>query len=437
MTIDIRYDNVHTHTLRSGTLEGKRERKSVQALLEDPQLQFSGPYQSDFSDLYVICQIFANGKSLTLPTQTAYKAFSTRWNWNEWVILPIHYKDIPRNAILVLTIYDIYGPQKTIPVGSTGISIFGKHGCLRRGIRDLKVWPGVDATGSLTHITNGEMEGNGASEMTRLAKLVKKHRKGRMMTVDWLDRLTFREIEVINEHEKRSSNCMYLTIEFPVFHFDGIEHCIVYFEPDGELTDVYLPDSEFRMVLDPERKLENLVEAKQHRLTHSLRKGLIARELKPNARTRDHIMKILSYPPTHMLTGDEKSLIWQFRYYLTQEKKALPKFLQSVDWSSKQEAGEALELMYKWQPLDPAEALELLTPVFMEPKVRKYAISRLQCTDNEELLLYLLQLVQALRYEEPDFLGTRTPPEEPPALSLDVTYSEGEHVFVESRLRGW
>ena len=82
--------------------------------------------------------------------------------------------------------------------------------------------------------------------------------------------------------------------------------------------------------------------------------------------------------------------------------------------------------MYKWQPLDPAEALELLTPVFMEPKVRKYAISRLQCADNEELLLYLLQLVQALRYEEPDFSGTKEPPEEPPALSLETTYSEGE-----------
>ena len=411
----------------SGTLEGKREKKNVRALLDDPQLQFSGLYQSEFSDLYVVCQIFANGKPLTLPTQTAYKAFSTRWNWNEWVTLSIHYKDLPRTAVLVLTIYDIYGPQKSVPVGSTAVPVFGKQGCLRRGIRDLKVWPDVEAETVLGYNVSGEEEeGKEASEMTRLAKLVKKHRKGRIMTVDWLDRLTFREIEVINEHEKRSSNFMYLTIEFPVFHFEGIEHCIVYFEPDGELTDIYLPDSEFRMVLDPEWKLENLVESKHHRLTHSLRKGLIAQELKPNARTRDHIMKILSYPPTHMLNTNEKSLIWQFRYYLTQEKKALTKFLQSVDWSSKQEAGEALELMYKWQPLDPAEALELLTPVFMEQKVRKYAISRLQCADNEELLLYLLQLVQALRYEEPDFSGTKQPPEEPPALSLEATYSEGE-----------
>lgn len=40
--------------------------------------------------------------------------------------------------------------------------------------------------------------------------------------VDWLDRLTFREIEMINEKEKRNSNYMYLMIEFPTVQIDGI-----------------------------------------------------------------------------------------------------------------------------------------------------------------------------------------------------------------------
>ncbi len=410
----------------SGTLEGLRERKSVQALLEDPQLQFSGLYQSDLSDLYVVVQIFAGGKPITLPSRTSYKAFSSRWNWNEWVMLSTHYKDIPRSAILVLTIYDIYGPRNAVPVGGTTIPIFGKHGCLRRGIHDLRVWQGAEGDGSLDNKTPGESgTSEGRTEMMRLSKLVKKHRKGRMMTVDWLDRLTYREIEVINEQEKRSSNFMYLTIEFPKFHFSGVEHSVVFFKKDGELPDHYLPESSVRVVYDPEWNLDNLVEAKHHRLTHSLRKGVIAKELKPNARTRDKIWNILGYPPTHVLTADEKTLIWQFRYYLMQDKKALPKFLQSVEWSSKQEAEEAVELMYKWQPLDPADALELLTPRFREPRVRKYAISRLQCMDNEELLLYLLQLVQALRYEEPNFLSQVLPADEPPVLTLDSTYSEG------------
>lgn len=51
-----------------------------------------------------------------------------------------------------------------------------------------------------------------------------------MIKVDWLDRLTFREIELINEKEKRSSNFMFLMIEFPRICAYGIEYTVVYFE---------------------------------------------------------------------------------------------------------------------------------------------------------------------------------------------------------------
>ncbi len=400
----------------------------MQALLDDPQLQFSGLYQKEFSDLYVVCQIFANGQPLTLLAQTAYKAFVNRWNWNEWVTLPIHFKDIPCNAILALTVYDIYAPQKAFPVGGTTVSIFGKHGCLRRGIHDLRVWPNVEADGSLCKSTPGEGNDGHHSEMTRLSKLVQKHRKGRMMTVDWLDRLTFREIEVINEKEKRETSFMFLTVEFPKFHYEGFEHSLVYFEPDGDLHETSLPKSAFRVILDPEWNMDNLVELKHHQLTHSLRKGLNARDLKPNAKLRDYIMSVVHLPPTHTLSTDEKSLIWQFRYYLVQNKTALPKFLQSVSWQVKQETEEALDLLYKWQPLDPGDAIELLSPSYRESKVRAYAISRLRCAENEELLLYLLQLVQALRYEEPDFLNQKDMKDPPPSLSLGDTYSEGKGI---------
>ena len=412
----------------SGTLEGCLEKKKVQDLLNNPQLQFSGLHQSEYSDLYVVCQVFANGHSLTLPSQTSYKAFSNRWNWNEWITLPIHFKDIPSFAILAFTIYDISGPQQAVPVGGTTVPIFDKHGCcLNRGIHDLKVWQDQEADGSMRSSTPGQENGQreGPSEMVRLSKLVQKHRKGRMMTVDWLDRLTFREIEIINEREKRISNFMYLTVEFPKFHYDGYEHNVVYFEPDGELHETFLPKTTFRLILDPDWNMDNLVELKHHRLTHTLRKGLNARDLKPNAKVRDTIMRIVNLPPTHNLSTDEKSLIWQFRYYLVQNKAALSKFLQTVSWQSKQEADEALDLLHKWQPLDSADALELLSSSFTEPRVRVYAISRLQCADNEELLLYLLQLVQALRYEEPEFLSHSEIKEPPPSLFLGGTYSEG------------
>lgn len=52
--------------------------------------------------------------------------------------------------------------------------------------------------------------------------------------------------------------------------------------------------------------------------------------------------------------------------------------------------------------MDTEDALELLSPLFAHPAVRKYAVTRLRHADDEELLLYLLQLVQALKYEDFD-----------------------------------
>ena len=238
-----------------------------------------------------------------MPTRTAYKAFSTRWNWNEWIELPLRYKDLPRNAMLALTIYDILGPRKEIAVGGTTISLFGEHGCLRRGFRDLRVWNDVEADCSILNTTPGEvLTGRESSEMTRLGKLVTQHHKGRMMSVDWLDRLTFREIEVINEREKRESNNMYLTIEFPKFHHDAIEYAVVFFEPDGEQLDESVTSSEYTSVRQPDLNQENLVEAMHHRLTLNLGKGLAARDLQPNARTKHRLQTIIHYPPLHLLS---------------------------------------------------------------------------------------------------------------------------------------
>uniref|UniRef100_A0A4W3IXV9 Phosphatidylinositol 3-kinase catalytic subunit type 3 n=1 Tax=Callorhinchus milii TaxID=7868 RepID=A0A4W3IXV9_CALMI len=380
--------------------EGKREQKSYKALLEDPLLKFSGLYQETCSDLYVTCQVFAEGKPLALPVRTSYKAFSTRWNWNEWLKLPVKYPDLPRNAQVALTIWDVYGPGKAVPIGGTTVSLFGKYGMFRQGMHDLKVWPNVEADGFEPTKTAGRTSSNAAEDqMSRLAKLTKAHRQGHMVKVDWLDRLTFREIEMINESEKRSSNFMYLMVEFPRVKCEDKEYGIVYYEKDGDESSPNLASSEIVKVPDPQMSMENLVESKHHKLARSLRSGPSDHDLKPNAATRDQLNIILSYPPTKLLSSEEQDLVWKFRYYLTNQEKALTKFLKCVNWDLAQEAKQALELLGKWKPMDVEDGLELLSSQFTNPTVRRYAVARLKQADDEDLLMYLLQLVQALKYE--------------------------------------
>uniref|UniRef100_A0A673JEV0 Phosphatidylinositol 3-kinase catalytic subunit type 3 n=1 Tax=Sinocyclocheilus rhinocerous TaxID=307959 RepID=A0A673JEV0_9TELE len=386
--------------LKIGSLEGKREQKSYKALLEDPMLRFSGLYQESCSDLYVTCQVFAEGKPLALPVRTSYKAFSTRWNWNEWLRLPVKYPDLPQSAQVTLTVWDVYGPGQATPVGGTTVTLFGKYGMFRQGMHDLKVWPGVEGDGSEPTSTPGRTSSTLAEDqMGRLAKLTKAHRQGHMVKVDWLDRLTFREIEMINESEKRSSNFMYLMVEFPRVKSGEREYSIVYYEKDADESSPLPTSSDIVKVPDPQMCMENLVESKHHKLARSLRSGPSDHDLKPNAATRDQLNIIVSYPPTKQLSSEEQDLVWKFRYYLTTQEKALTKFLKCVNWDLPQEAKQALELLGKWRPMDVEDSLELLSSQFTNPTVRRYAVARLQQADDEDLLMYLLQLVQALKYE--------------------------------------
>ncbi|PUZ50956.1 hypothetical protein GQ55_6G120000 [Panicum hallii var. hallii] len=84
------------------------------------------------------------------------------------------------------------------------------------------------------------------------------------------------------------------------------------------------------------------------------------------------------------------------------EKKYFTKFVRSVDWNDTKEAKQAVELIEEWETIDVADALELLSPEFETEEIRAYAVRILERADDEELQYYLLQLVQALRFERSD-----------------------------------
>ncbi|MCJ1311575.1 Phosphatidylinositol (PI) 3-kinase [Agyrium rufum] len=167
---------------------------------------------------------------------------------------------------------------------------------------------------------------------------------------------------------------------------------------DGEDLDDVPP---LIRIYDPEvGAKDNPAESKHRRLVRNHRSGVLDRDLKPNAKFRDELNAIMSYGPTQELTADEKDLIWKFRHHLTRDKRALTKFVKSVTWSDPVEARGAVQILPKWTEIDVDDALELLGPTFDSPAVRAYAVDRLRKADDDELLLYLLQLVQALKFEK-------------------------------------
>jgi len=155
-------------------------------------------------------------------------------------------------------------------------------------------------------------------------------------------------------------------------------------------------------IYDPElgRKDDpNPIANKHLKLVTSSWRKVVDPQLRPSPKERDRIQKILLYPPNKKLDIEDKDIIWKFRFYLTSNKHALTKFLRCVDWTNSQEVKQATDLINQWEPIEISDALELLSKSFTSHTVRDYAVSRLEKASNEELLHYLLQLVQALRYD--------------------------------------
>jgi phosphatidylinositol 3-kinase len=379
-------------------LKGQIQAPKTTELLQDPFLRkiYSLPHREH---LYITCQPFADGKPLCLPIKTAYQYLAGDLaTWNEWIVFPIPYSQLPISTQIAITVWDCYSPRKPIPVGGSTMRLFGKHNTIRRAKHRLKLWSHTVA--DPYDPTKTPSKTNDLPELNRLEKLMRRYHRGDISKVDWLDKRIEQEIEKLEHDLFANVNGLYLYINLPIFDFP-----LVFNEPEYTYPEeIHLRELDHNMVtvFDAELFQENPVENKHRKLARSHRTGPLDRELKPTAKLRDEINDILRYPPTKQLVDHEKDLLWKFRFYLTRDKKALTKFLKCVIWKDPVESKQAVELLQLWISIDVEDALELLSPEFKDRNVREFAVQQLKRADNSELLLYLLQLVQAIKFERMD-----------------------------------
>lgn len=222
------------------------------------------------------------------------------------------------------------------------------------------------------------------NEIDRIDALMRDYNCGDIPKIDWMDEKLFNHIKI--QTPKSLTPFIYINLpifDFPIIFNEKEYHGIILKELDVNL-----------LTFDPELMKDNPVENKHRTLARSHRTDRIDRELKPTSKIRDEILMILKYPPTKILSSEEKDLLWKFRFYLTREKKALTKFVKCVIWTDPVESKQAAELLSIWISIDTEDALELLCKAFTDKNVRAFAVDQLRRADDQELLLYLLQLVQ-------------------------------------------
>nr|XP_030119417.3 phosphatidylinositol 4-phosphate 3-kinase C2 domain-containing subunit gamma isoform X1 [Taeniopygia guttata]XP_041569623.1 phosphatidylinositol 4-phosphate 3-kinase C2 domain-containing subunit gamma isoform X1 [Taeniopygia guttata] len=100
-----------------------------------------------------------------------------------------------------------------------------------------------------------------------------------------------------------------------------------------------------------------------------------------------------------LLSEQQRRILWFYRYSCNNQNCSLPLVLGSAPSWDRTTVSEMYALLRGWRFSDPLEALGLLTFSFPDQDIRRAAVQQMENVSNDELLEYLPQLVQVLKFE--------------------------------------
>lgn len=399
------------------SLKGKKRQLRASEKLIDPQLSLTMSNVKSFSDMLVSVQVYDELTlgDVTVPVFAPYVPFRYGRNWDQWVTLPVSVRHLTPACKLRIVLWEFNG-QRRIPFKTITTPIFKDLDfTLKRGIEAIKF----------------TKQGEPSIETVETLDTINKYFYGDYAKKEWIDELVLKKLYKEYEKIDLPLDTFMLTIQFPV-----IELPIIYTEKPREDIQKNIPtlsnfdaasafsvdhstsnntavtsvDPKLKIPMgnkynstlkfyDPDQFNNDPIEEKFRKLERASKHNTSDKHVKPDAKKRDYLKKIIDYPPGKRLSAHEKGSIWKYRYYLQNNKKALTKLLQSTNLKDETERTEVLEMMDGWAEIDIDDALGLLGHKYRNLAVRTYAVNRLKKASDKELELYLLQLVQAVCFE--------------------------------------
>lgn len=297
--------------------------------------------------------IFHGGKSLCEGQKTSESQVTKEGeaNWGETLVFPIKVHNIPRMARLCFVIYEITKTAKGLksrkvkesnkelyinPLAWVNTTIFDYKEQLKSGAFTLYMWTYAE------DMQNDDL----------LHDLL--HPLGTVVS---------------NPHTER---CAALTISFESSRGN---QSVVY--PSDDVVRTYAEENDCEVT-------------SMGRLTL-------------DTATAEHLAQLKSMAekdPIYEMHEQDRKDIWALReYFRTTAPGLLPKLLQCVEWGERGDVAGAVALLCQWPMLRAEQALELLDYAYADSTVRSFAVRCLEEISDEDLSLYLLQLVQALKHE--------------------------------------
>lgn len=302
-------------------------------------------------------------------------AFNVRLE--EWINFHIPLSRLPKEVRLCINLH-AYTPQEAFTIGSAAITLYDEFGQLRTGPQCLNIWPFYRVEPRLSCMNNysgttgyivpkqysqtgdleeGCMEKGYGQIVVELEEFLTDKNEWSLRDGDYMQQWKeYIEKPIQNSMESTSISPLYGTNRQPLLPSKT---------PSQSSTPVPVSPLTTKPTIAQIASLEELVE-------------------------KDSLDE---------LETEEKTLLLCCRDHYKTLPLALPLFLRAVDWMEPEMVKEALRMMRVWTPMSAEDALCLLDAEFPDEAIRFYSIRLLSSISDDQLALFMPQLIQALQSE--------------------------------------
>ena len=406
-------------------------------------------------EIYFVAKLYIDGMERKPECQT--KLLFNSKNINQYISMRFKYKDLTTDSYIDLELYSMQLKKDKNLLGKTRIYLFDEKMNLNQGRHIFKLIKNKKneiINEDLLELNEVENEidlliNNYYSHMDEDGKNIKHNylkENDKLNLNDYFYNSSKKTLEIkpdsmkyfenaLNELLSKTNNT-FVVIKFPsfpntvIYEEDISEDYHLVFTPELPLAEKNLPfknwinDPYINLAREDFNNKDNPISEKFSSLMreNDNDEDLFARDIRLNPVDMHKITKLLNTPDFIKLDNNDVALFWNYRYYLlnnTNYSKALTKIMNSVKWGNLKSENEFIKNILKhWNKIEISDILFMLSRKFsvnnLYPntdiilnnnfegmkKLRKFAVTKLEEHSNEELNFILLQLVQAIRYED-------------------------------------
>ena len=327
------------------------------------------------SDQYSI--LYPNLPNISILHNISREQHTFTWNYS--LEMPIFYSELPVDSVLVLSFYARLFQVPPKLIGKTSVRLFTQR---TRRFRNGPFTLGFDD-----------------APTTKLQKHIRRLDTYKIKSYEFVDDQLRTVSESLHPNDAYAYFLALLNPEIPPKLSDYSQFVKIILPSPCSVPSTIIKHQD--LILQSINTC-NPVQSFFSALTHI--QGLSRTPLKDSNTTED-LNKIKAMAPLADLPAYHKNFIFNHYLLCLNDQELLPALFRSVNWNEEDEAREISKRLKDKDPIDLEFALEFFTSRYNFKPVREYAVRCIQAVSGNDILLYIPQLLQALKADYTDGLG--------------------------------